>query len=233
MNWWMIPSWLVALLLVFGALAANRGWLEPIAGFSFFLAGSLVALVSAVALAGAAAIGAALGKPWRRSAVMGAIVPLVATVWIVLGRLQNPVPPIHDITTDMADPPTFTSLDAAGNAYDAEEVGAQQRAAYPDVQPIEVPGMPAAAFERALATARAMPGWEVVRSDPASGTVEATSTSRVFRFVDDISIRVRPADQGARVDLRSRSRVGQSDLGANAARIQAFRAAFESGVASR
>jgi uncharacterized protein (DUF1499 family) len=233
MNWWMTPTWLVALLLVFGAIAANRGWLEPIQGFSFFLGGSIVALLSAVGLAGAAAIGAALGKPWRRSAVVGAIVPLLATVWLVLSRLKNPVPPIHDITTDMTDPPTFAALDAAANAYDAEEVGPQQSAAYPDVKPIEVPAAPAAAFERAVATARAMPDWEVVRSDPASGAIEATSTSRVFRFVDDVSIRVRPSGAGARIDLRSRSRVGESDLGANAARILAFRAAFESGVAGR
>ena len=67
-----------------------------------------------------------------------------------------------------------------------------------------------------------MSHWEVTHADAESGRIEATATSRVFHFVDDIVIRVRPDGAGSRVDLRSRSRVGQSDLGANAKRIHAY-----------
>jgi uncharacterized protein (DUF1499 family) len=67
-----------------------------------------------------------------------------------------------------------------------------------------------------------MPGWIVTNADLDSGRIEATATSRIFHFVDDVVIRVRPDGAGSRVDLRSRSRVGQSDLGANAERIRAF-----------
>jgi uncharacterized protein (DUF1499 family) len=70
-----------------------------------------------------------------------------------------------------------------------------------------------------------MPEWEVVHADPVEGRVQAVAVSRVFRFQDDVIVRVRPDEGGSRVDVRSRSRVGRSDLGASAARIQAFREA--------
>jgi uncharacterized protein (DUF1499 family) len=69
-----------------------------------------------------------------------------------------------------------------------------------------------------------MPGWQVTGEDAAAGRIEAVATSRLFRFRDDVVIRVQagPQEQGARIDVRSRSRIGQSDLGANAERIRAF-----------
>jgi uncharacterized protein (DUF1499 family) len=83
---------------------------------------------------------------------------------------------------------------------------------------------PDQAFARAKAVAERTPGWNVTNADSESGRIEATATSKLFHFVDDVVIRVRPDGAGSRVDLRSRSRVGQSDLGANAARIRAFEA---------
>jgi uncharacterized protein (DUF1499 family) len=80
---------------------------------------------------------------------------------------------------------------------------------------------PARAFERALAVARAQ-GWEIVAAVPAEGRIEATDTTRFFGFKDDIVIRVKAEGAGSRVDVRSLSRVGKSDVGKNASRIRAY-----------
>ena len=69
--------------------------------------------------------------------------------------------------------------------------------------------------------------WEIVAADTAAGKIEATDTSRVFRFVDDIAVRIRAGSSGARVDVRSKSRVGKGDMGANTARIRQLRDALQ------
>ncbi len=94
--------------------------------------------------------------------------------------------------------------------------------AFPDLAPIEVALPPQAVLERSRQIAEAL-GWKVTATDPAKLTVEAHDITSVFRFVDDVVIRVRPSGSGSIVDLRSNSRVGGGDLGANAARIRAFR----------
>jgi uncharacterized protein (DUF1499 family) len=110
--------------------------------------------------------------------------------------------------------------------YDGPEVAAKQRAAYPDIVPLELPLPVDAVFARALATAKAL-GWEIVAAEPAAGRIEAVDTTRWLRFKDDVVIRIAPraAATGTtltRVDVRSKSRTGRSDLGANAARIRRF-----------
>jgi uncharacterized protein (DUF1499 family) len=127
-------------------------------------------------------------------------------------------PPINDITTDTVDPPAY--MTTARN-YPGADMARQQRAAYPDIVPVVLPMPPAQAFAKALAAAEAM-GWEVVGRDPASGRIEAVDSTKWFGFKDDIAIRVRPQDSGSRVDIRSKSRVGRSDLGTNAQRIRAY-----------
>jgi uncharacterized protein (DUF1499 family) len=69
-------------------------------------------------------------------------------------------------------------------------------------------------------------GLEVVNVDPDKGIVEAVATTFWFGFKDDVVVRITATPQGSRVDMRSVSRVGQSDIGANAARIQKFLEAF-------
>lgn len=136
-------------------------------------------------------------------------------------------PPIHDISSDTRDPPQFVAvLPLRANApntsvYGGEKIASQQRAAYPDIQPLLM-NLPAdRAFERALATVRTM-GWELVAADPTAGRIEATDTTFWFRFKDDVVVRIRPADGGSRIDVRSLSRVGGGDVGTNAERIRAY-----------
>jgi uncharacterized protein (DUF1499 family) len=128
------------------------------------------------------------------------------------------VPPINDITTDTANPPAYMTT---RRAYPGEAFARQQRSAYPDLAPAALDVPPGDAFKRALAAAEAM-GWEVVGRDAAAGTIEAVDTTKWFGFRDDIAIRVSAAPAGARVDIRSKSRVGRSDLGTNAQRIRAY-----------
>jgi uncharacterized protein (DUF1499 family) len=137
------------------------------------------------------------------------------------------VPPIHDITTDLEDPPAFVAIAPlrAGASNPVEYAGPEtadaQRRAYPDLRPLAVAAPPATAFARALDAARAM-GWEIVAADTAAGRIEATATTRWYGFKDDVVVRVTPSDGGSRVDVRSKSRVGRGDVGANAARIRAY-----------
>jgi uncharacterized protein (DUF1499 family) len=83
---------------------------------------------------------------------------------------------------------------------------------------------PAQAFEKAKSAAESL-GWHITLADPARGTIEARDTSKLFRFVDDVAIRVRPGSNGGSVvDIRSKSRDGKGDLGVNANRIRTFTA---------
>jgi uncharacterized protein (DUF1499 family) len=137
---------------------------------------------------------------------------------------------IHDVTTDTENPPPWVALVSAraatenGTAYGGPAVAALQKRAYRDVAPLVLPVQPDRAFARAEAAARAL-GWRIVAAAPAEGRLEASDTTRWFGFVDDIVVRVRPAPSGSRIDVRSASRVGRSDLGVNARRIRAFLAA--------
>jgi uncharacterized protein (DUF1499 family) len=225
---WSFPSILVAALVIAGPLGAFAGLLSPWLGFRLFLLGGALALVSAIALAGASASAALRGSPWRRRAVRAALFPVAVTLLLFLlqaggGRTTHP---FNDVATNLEDPPGYASGPAAGETY-PEEFVELQREAYPDLAPLRTERPPSDAFARALETARRMPSWKVVSEDPAEGLIQAVSTSRIFRFNDDVAIRIRPDSRGSVVDVRSRSRVGQSDLGANAARIRAFFAAFE------
>jgi uncharacterized protein (DUF1499 family) len=105
--------------------------------------------------------------------------------------------------------------------YGGAEVAAQQRAGYPDIGPLILQTLPQQAFDRALAAARDM-GWEIVATDPTSGRIEATATTFWFGFKDDVVVRVTPVGDGSRIDVRSVSRVGRSDVGSNAERIKAY-----------
>jgi uncharacterized protein (DUF1499 family) len=169
----------------------------------------------------------------------GLTMPVIALVLVVAAfavpalklRQAARVPVIHDITTDTDHPPRFVSAVALRAAapnpveYGGPEIAAKQRQGYPDLQPLSLPLPPNQAFDRALATARSM-GWEIIASDPPSGRIEATDTTFWFGFKDDVVIRVAPAPNGSRVDVRSLSRVGLGDVGTNAARIRKYLAAL-------
>lgn len=172
---------------------------------------------------------------WR--AVAGLLLGLIAFVPPMLFvRTAESVPGIHDITTDTADPPAFEAVleqrkDAPNSpVYGGAKVAAAQHAAYPDIRPLRFDAPTARVFDAALATAKSM-GWAIAADVPAEGRIEATATTLWFGFKDDVVIRVRPDAGGTRLDLRSESRLGGSDVGANAARIRAFRTKLDAALA--
>ncbi len=135
-------------------------------------------------------------------------------------------PAINDITTDTASPPPLVATAqlrrGAPNppAYPKENA-AIQRAAFPDIEPVILAVPPADAFKRVDRVAAAL-GWDVVARAPNDGRLEAVATSPWFGFRDDIVVRIRPQGTGSRVDIRSKSRIGEADLGGNAERVRAF-----------
>ncbi len=141
-------------------------------------------------------------------------------------RTVDRVPRIHDISTDTDNPPRYVAVlplrKGAENPADySAEVAAQQKKGYPDIAPLTLDAPPAQAFARAERAARAM-GWDIVAVVPGDLRIEATDTTLLFGFKDDIVIRIAAAGSGSRVDVRSLSRVGKSDFGVNAKRVRKF-----------
>lgn len=158
---------------------------------------------------------------------IGLAVVAIPLYWLWIARS---VPPIHDITTDTKNPPAFSTLlplraDAPNPSdYGGPSIAAQQQEAYPDIKPLSLPLSPKQAVNKAVAVARNL-GWKVIEvRTNKNGTrfIEATDTTFWFGFVDDIVMRITPRKGGVKIDVRSVSRVGRSDVGANARRISAF-----------
>ncbi len=158
--------------------------------------------------------------------VLAGIITLAAlSVPLRMYLIARSVPAIHDITTDTSNPPQFDAVlslrkDALNSAeYGGNALAEQQKKAYPDIAPLLLELPPVQVFERALTYAKTQ-SWTIVRADVAKLVIEATDTTFWFGFKDDIVIRITPEGNGSRVDVRSLSRVGRSDVGANAARIR-------------
>jgi len=138
-------------------------------------------------------------------------------------------PFIHDISTDLVHAP---QLKAAAKArvdsdhsveYLASEVAQLQENAYPQLLPLKVTQSPQAVFNAAKGLMLEN-GWQLMAENNQQSpfTLEASHTSLLFGFTDDLVVRIQATEDGAVVDMRSMSRVGKSDMGANAQRIQRF-----------
>lgn len=230
-KWWakalMVGAVVGLVALPVGALGARLGIWPFTVGFMLLAVGVVLATVAFfLGIVGAVY---ANSKGWavdRRQCLIG-----VAIGVVILGLMGNQfimassVPPIHNISTDTANPPEFDAIVAIREAeganplaYDPQALAEQQRAAYPYVKPLVSGASASTMFSRAVAAVENL-GMEVVSSDESSGLVEATDTTFWFGFKDDVVIRIRPEGSGSVVDVRSVSRVGQSDLGKNAERI--------------
>jgi len=169
---------------------------------------------------------------WRTHIGGRAVLTLPGALALLMLTLTGgDAPRIHDITTDTSDPPIFVTAAAkrgtGANTLDIKpEVIAQQKAAYPDLGTAHTTLDTDAAFTRALQVTREL-GWEIYHQDRAAGVIEAVDTTPIMGFKDDVIIRVSNASDGVHVDLRSVSRIGEGDIGANAKRIRHFIDAFE------
>lgn len=168
---------------------------------------------------------------WRGAIGRNALFALPGALIMLsmLGTRGN-LPPIHDISTDTQNPPEFvTAAKERGPSANPLTIKPdyieQQKAAYPDLGTL-LSVLPAdEAFTRALEIASEL-GWRVYHQNRSTGIIEAVDTTAIMGFKDDVVIRVRSNATGSQLDLRSVSRVGVGDLGANAARINAFQEAF-------
>jgi uncharacterized protein (DUF1499 family) len=238
-----IPSlalFLDALALIFLA-AAPLGWRISVLplkiSFLFLTGAALLGIAAAiVAVLGLILAWGSLG--WARLALLSCIVLLgVAFVGVPWRLRHNHTPAINDITTDTVNPPAIITALAARQAehagtdvYAGPALAEQQKSAYPNIAPLILAMPPPQAFDLALSTAKAMPGWHIIAVDPHARRIEATQSSFWFGFVDDIVIRVTEDGDGSRIDMRSHSRQGRGDLGVNAARIRSYMAALNGAI---
>ena len=206
---------LAALLLVVSGPGTRAGlWPFPV-GFGMFAGAMLLGLAGA----GAAIVGLAVARLRARTPLMmAALLVGLASAAVPLDyvRRVKTLPYINDITTDPENPPQFSPP----KEYPAY-FGELQSIGYPDIGALMLALPPREAFSRAAQAARDE-GWEITAQDERAGTIQAVATTRWFGFRDDVAIRITPVGNGSRVDMRSKSRVGRSDVGTNARRIEAF-----------
>ncbi len=226
------------------AVGAGQGWWHfrgafDVLRYAFYAAGAGV-LVAILALI--------LGRRVRSRLYLANVIGLViaAGFLLFLGnqvRTARSVPAIHDVTTNLEDPPLFYRIQIRADNLDNVPVEGRpeleplppeerwrtlHREAYGDLTTIRVPWDVPETVRRARALA-ANRGWQIVSTDER-GIVEATDTSLFFRFKDDVAIRARRAPGGGSlVDMRSISRVGVSDVGVNARRVRDFLADLQRG----
>ncbi|MFL5382365.1 MAG: DUF1499 domain-containing protein [Longimicrobiaceae bacterium] len=229
---------LALLLIGIGGPGTRFGWWHFRTGFKLMKYGAWLGIAAAVLAAVALLVLLVLGASARRGTPRAMVA--VATLGLLLGgaafylpwsfrRHAQSVPAIHDITTDFLNPPEVTASRALRDTtqgmnswvYEGDTIAKQQRRAYPDIEPVMLAMATDDAYRAALRAARDM-GWEILLEDPAARRIEAVDVTKWYGFKDDVSIRVSPASGISKVDIRSISRVGGSDVGMNAARIRKY-----------
>jgi hypothetical protein len=215
---------LAAAALLLSGPGTRAGWWDFKTGLLLF-AGALILGLLALLISGIDWLRTRPNSIAAVAAIIGGLIALLPLVQIAAARGK---PSIHDVSTDLADPPRFSAVlplragfpnKVADRVDDA--TARAQRTAYPDLVTLDVPLAPDAAFTKAVEAAKKM-DWEIVSLRPADGIIEATATTAWFGFHDDVVVRIRPAGSNSRIDVRSVSRVGRGDAGKNADRIQRY-----------
>lgn len=216
---------LAGLSVLLGPVLGFLRVVPPLAAFGLFALGGILAVITGLSALVASARGRSFG-------IGRTLALLAAMVFLLTAFGAGGAPRINDFTTNVADPPIFVfaaTLPANAGRDLAYPAGYAeiQRDCCADLHAAKVAAPPDEALKRAERVAASMPSWKVTNVDPAKGTLEAVSESKVFGFQDDIVVRVRPGDGGSVVDVRSKSRDGKGDMGVNAARIRDYVAALE------
>ena len=214
------------LLIALGPVVARFGIADPIVAFAVSGTGLLIAavgLLGAIVVAGLALAG---GAPLRGDVAWSGALMLAVLVALAGPAVAKRSPTVNEATTDPVDPPVYPGV-ADLDVPAASEEAAKRWSAYPDLEPWRVEQSPDLVFNRVRQLITGTPGWTIENQDRELGLIHAVATSTLFRFRDDVVVRVRADGAGSRVDMRSRSRVGRGDLGTNAARIRAFLATLK------
>lgn len=232
MRWLTILAYLMAAICIVTVLLSGPlyklGWWSFGSIFQTLKITIPLGLIAVALLVICRLSGAAGNKALLLAIAVAALLYLPITQAMQARKL----PYIHDISTDTTNPPSFSSamVEARAEAsnppeYAGPETASQQAEAYPDIQTITLAFPPKEVMKRIEAIAMDS-GWEILTRDQQ--TLEATHTTFWFGFKDDVVIRVESQGSGSKVDIRSKSRVGRSDIGKNAARIRAFTRALTS-----
>ncbi len=223
----LLAALLAGLLLFIAGPGTRMDWWHFRTGFTL-MRWAVYLGVGAAGLAVIAALVPALRRGNALRLGLALVIGLsVAAVPMMQFRTVQSLPRIHDITTDTLNPPAFVAIaplraDAPNPVeHEGEEVARQQREAYPDIVTFQTDAYPSIVFERVVEVVERQ-GWELVEANIDEGRIEATDTTFWFGFKDDVVIRIQSSDAGSLVDVRSKSRVGLSDVGANARRIRGF-----------
>jgi uncharacterized protein (DUF1499 family) len=220
---------LCALAAALSGLGHRGGLWDYATGFSILRWAAYFGL-GVAAMSACAGLYAVFARAWLGIGLAGLAMAVglasAGVPWAFLQQARR-APPIHDITTDTEYPPRFVDiLPLRQGAENPPEHGgplvvAHQLKSYPDLGSVTYRLPPDQVFERTVAVVREL-GWTIVAAVRAEGRIEATDRTFWFGFTDDIVIRIQNDEKGSVVDIRSVSRVGRSDLGVNAARVQAF-----------
>lgn len=231
---WSVSLGVVAVALIFGgALLARFDIIPKLTGVSMMFGGGALSFLGVII----ALIAVVLNMRHRTGFMMSALIGLLlsgglAGFMVSRAAIASKVPAIHDISTDLANPPAFSKLTLAADNLRGVETVENWRSlhsgAYADIKPVTIAKPVSAVIATAEKLARAR-GWSIAHVDPAKGVLEATESVSLIRFQDDVILRVTPSADGtgSRVDMRSVSRVGISDLGVNAKRIREFLGALK------
>ncbi len=169
-------------------------------------------------------------RPMASGAFVLGVLPLIVMA-LTVGKGFK-VPRIHDISTNTGANIEFVHAKKrrgpSENSIDLpdDSVIKQQQSYYPHIVPLENALPPEQAYAKSLEVASEL-GWDVVHEDVLARQFEAVDRTAIFGFADDIVVRVSAAGTGSVVDMRSVSRVGVSDLGANAKRIERFQMLYD------
>jgi uncharacterized protein (DUF1499 family) len=222
---------LAVTMIAVGIIGAHFYLFAAFMGFQLFALGFLLSIIGTiVGIIGIFMTRAPqLRGPHNRAMVGTVICALIAVPMIVIIVASSKYPPINDITTDFDNPPEFVyaqQLQPVANRdmkYNKAKYAQRQQDGYGAIGPIKERLDPAAAFARVTEVAQSIPNWKITYSDPATKTIEAVATSKMFHFHDDVVIQIRPTPDGASlIEMRSKSRDGIGDFGVNAKRIRRF-----------
>ncbi|WP_036181702.1 DUF1499 domain-containing protein [Marinomonas sp. MED121] len=229
-----IPITLYGLIILAGSMAfvsiagVRVGLLEPVVGFI---------LIKKTVLASIFLFFFAIFAYWQcrrisnkeRLCFLSACIlfsGLYSAIWLGFYIPKMDLPKINDVTTDTETPPAFITMSSFRHAGDNDisypkEYAQIQKQSYPQIKPY-ISDLSTSLVFRQVVDLVKQQGWQIVSLYPSAGVIEATATTPVFWFLDDVVVRVRMVDNKTRVDMRSTSRIGNHDFGKNAHRIEKF-----------
>lgn len=202
---------------VIAVLGYRQEWWKQVEAFSYFGWATYIAIAAIILLT----IGII-----RRKMIALSIFGILISLPIILGTFvfnysAKIYPPINDITTDIKNPPSLWDMPNPME-YPGEKFAKQQLKSYPDIKTLTIHKPYKTVFDKALQIIQNTPRWKIISKDSDEGQIEAVASSLIFGFKDEVSIRIKRAKNGTTIDMRSRSRIGRIDRGANARRIRAF-----------